>query len=64
MGGIGGLSQASIAPRETCKYEFTLKQHGTFMNHSHHDEMTTMGGIFIILRRRPNPADSPGEGGC
>ncbi len=29
-------------PGETFKYEFTLRQHGTFMYHSHHDEMTQM----------------------
>ena len=57
MDGVGGLSQASIAPGETFKYEFILKQHGTFMYHSHHDEMTQMGmgmmGMFIVHPRRP-----------
>src|SRR5262245_37182257 len=40
MDGVGGVSQRAIQPGETFKYEFTLKQHGTFMYHSHHDEMT------------------------
>ena len=40
MDGVGGLSQAPIEPGETFKYEFTVWQHGTFMYHSHHDEMT------------------------
>lgn len=52
MDGVGGLSQAAIRPGETFKYEFTLKQHGTLMYHSHHDEMTQMQlgmmGLFII----------------
>jgi len=55
MDGVGGLSQKSIAPGETYLYEFTLRQHGTFMYHSHHDEMTQMGmgmtGLFVIHPR-------------
>ncbi len=55
MDGVGGLSQKTIAPGETYMYEFTLRQHGTFMYHSHHDEMTQMGmgmtGMFIIHPR-------------
>ena len=39
-------------PGETFAYEFTLKQHGTQMYHSHGDEMVQMGlgtmGFFII----------------
>ena len=57
MDGVGGLSQASIEPGETFRYEFTLKQHGTFMYHPHHDEMTQMGmgmmGMFIVHPRHP-----------
>lgn len=57
MDGVGGLNQTSIAPGETFKYEFTLKQHGTFMYHPHHDEMTQMGmgmmGMFIVHPRHP-----------
>jgi hypothetical protein len=38
-------------------YEFPLVQHGTFMYHSHHDEMTQMGmgltGMFVIHPRNP-----------
>ena len=45
------------APGETFKYEFTLRQHGTFMYHSHHDEMTQMAlgmmGMFVIHPRKP-----------
>ena len=59
MDGVGGLSQRSIRSGETYLYEFTLKQHGTYMYHSHHDEMTQMGmgmvGLFVI-----HPRDAKG----
>lgn len=57
MDGVGGVSQKSIQPGETFKYEFTLRQHGTLMYHSHHDEMTQMQlgmiGLFVIHPRTP-----------
>jgi manganese oxidase len=57
MDGVSGLTQTPIKPGETFKYEFTLKQHGTHMYHSHHDEMTQMAlglmGLFIIHPRNP-----------
>jgi FtsP/CotA-like multicopper oxidase with cupredoxin domain len=59
MDGVAGLTQPYIKPGETAKYEWTLRQHGTFMFHSHHDEMTQMGmgliGLFIIHPRHPAP---------
>lgn len=55
MDGVGGLSQEAIQPGETFKYEFTVWQHGTFMYHSHHDEMTQMAlgmlGMFVVHPR-------------
>lgn len=52
MDGVVGLTQKGILPGETYKYEFTLKQNGTFMYHPHADEMTQialgMVGFFII----------------
>ncbi len=55
MDGVAGLNQKPIAPGETFKYEFTLRQHGTHMYHPHFDEMTQMGlgmmGAFIIHPR-------------
>ncbi len=52
MDGVGGLTQRTIEPGETFRYEFTLKQHGTFMYHAHHDEMTQMAmgmmGMFVV----------------
>ena len=57
MDGVGGLTQRVIQPGETFRYEFTLRQHGTYMYHSHHDEMTQMAlgtmGLFVIHPRRP-----------
>ena len=57
MDGVSGLTQTPIKPGETFKYEYTLKQHGTHMYHSHHDEMTQMAlglmGLFIIHPRNP-----------
>jgi len=58
MDGVGGLSQKAIEPGETYRYEFQLRQHGTYMYHSHTDEMTQialgMMGMFIIHPRTPN----------
>ncbi|MGE5196011.1 MAG: multicopper oxidase family protein, partial [Anaerolineae bacterium] len=52
MDGVAGLNQVPIPPGKTFKYEFTLKQNGTYMYHSHYDEMTQialgMMGFFII----------------
>jgi FtsP/CotA-like multicopper oxidase with cupredoxin domain len=57
MDGVQGLSQQGIPPGETFVYEFTLRQHGTQMYHSHGDEMVQIGlgamGFFIIHPRSP-----------
>ncbi|HCU24684.1 MAG TPA: copper oxidase [Deltaproteobacteria bacterium] len=58
MDGVKGLNQKGIKPGETFAYEFTLKQHGTQMYHSHGDEMTQIGlgamGFFIV-----HPKEAP-----
>ncbi len=62
MDGVGGLSQKAIEPGETYRYEFTLRQHGTFMYHSHHDEMTQMAmGLMgmIVVHPRDQAAPPP-----
>jgi len=60
MDGVAGLSQKNIEPGETYKYEFRLRQHGTYMYHSHSDDMTQialgMMGMFII---HPRTATGP-----
>ncbi len=57
MDGVSGLSQRPIPPGETYKYEFTLRHAGTFMYHSHHDEMTQIAlgcvGMIVVHPRRP-----------
>lgn len=58
MDGVAGLNQKAILPGQTFKYEFTLKQNGTFMYHSHTDELVQvalgMMGFFII---HPKPGE-------
>ena len=57
MDGVGGLTQPHIKPGETYVYEFTLRQHGSFMYHPHADEMVQaamgMMGMFIIHPKDP-----------
>jgi FtsP/CotA-like multicopper oxidase with cupredoxin domain len=58
MDGVGGMNQRVIRPGETFKYEWTWRQHGTFMYHSHHDEMTQMAmgllGMIVVHPRKPS----------
>lgn len=58
MDGVGGLNQVAIMPGETFMYEWTFRQHGTFMYHSHHDEMTQMAmglmGMMVVHPRKPS----------
>lgn len=57
MDGVGGLTQAPIPVGKTFVYEFTVNQAGTFMYHSHFDEMTQialgMVGMFVVHPKRP-----------
>ncbi|MFZ6180532.1 multicopper oxidase family protein [Nannocystis pusilla] len=57
MDGVSGLTQRPIPPGETFVYEFTLRRAGTFMYHSHFDEMVQiafgMVGMFVVHPRRP-----------
>jgi len=58
MDGVGGLTQRAIQPGEVFKYEWTFRQHGTLMYHSHHDEMTQMAlglmGLIVVHPRNPS----------
>ncbi|MBL8747818.1 MAG: copper oxidase [Planctomycetes bacterium] len=58
MDGVGGLTQRSIEPGETFRYEFDLGKAGTFMFHSHHDEMVQMAmglvGMFVVHPKAPS----------
>ncbi len=55
MDGVSGLSQAPIPRGETFMYEITVREPGTYMYHSHYDEMTQVGlglvGMFIVHPR-------------
>ena len=57
MDGVAGLTQRPIPPGETWVYEFVVRDAGTFMYHSHYDEMTQialgMVGMLIVHPRRP-----------
>ena len=57
MDGVSGLTQRPIKPGETFKYEYTLIQNGTFMYHSHFDEMVQMGlgmvGFLVVHPKGP-----------
>ena len=57
MDGVAGLTQKSIQPGETYKYEFTFTHPGTFMYHPHWDEMTQMAlgmvGMIVVHPRVP-----------
>jgi hypothetical protein len=60
MDGVSGLNQAPIPPGETWVYEFDVKYPGTFMYHSHYDEMTQIalgcvGMLVVHPRRRVGP---------
>jgi manganese oxidase len=62
MDGVSGLNQPVIPPGQTFRYEFTLRQHGTHMYHSHTDEMTQIGlgmmGMFVIHPRPRNAGNA------
>ena len=61
MDGVGGLTQPTIRPGETFVYEWTFRQHGTFMYHPHHDEMTQMAmglmGLIVVHPRQARSVD-------
>lgn len=60
MDGVGGLTQRPIEPGETFRYELTLAQHGTFMYHSHHDEMVQIAlGMMGMIVVHPKAPESP-----
>ena len=65
MDGVAGLTQKSIQPGQTYKYEFTFRHAGTFMYHPHSDEMIQialgMTGMIVVHPRRP--VTSPGNAG-
>jgi FtsP/CotA-like multicopper oxidase with cupredoxin domain len=63
MDGVSGMNQRPAEPGETIVYEFTVRQNGTNMYHSHYDEMTqqAMGlvGMFVMHPRNLPPEQRP-----
>jgi len=57
MDGVSGVNQRPILPGQTFKYEFTFTRAGTYMYHSHFDEMTQMAlgmvGMIVVHPRAP-----------
>jgi FtsP/CotA-like multicopper oxidase with cupredoxin domain len=57
MDGVSGLTQPSIRPGETFRYEFLFPDAGTFLYHPHFDSMTQEGagltGMIVVHRREP-----------
>lgn len=66
MDGVPGVTQPEVQPGGTFVYEFTASHAGTFIYHSHYDDMTQMGsglyGAFIIDQKQPGtPAGKSGD---
>lgn len=61
MDGVAGLHQPRIAPGQTFRYEFEFDRPGTFLYHSHCDEMTQialgMVGMIVVHPRGGARAD-------
>jgi FtsP/CotA-like multicopper oxidase with cupredoxin domain len=58
MDGVSALTQRPIPPGETWVHDLELRYPGTFMYHSHYDEMTQIAlgcvGMFVVHPRRPH----------
>lgn len=63
MDGVSAVTQAPIPPGETWVYEFYLPASGTFMYHSHHDDMVQEGmglvGMFLVHEREKDLTKRP-----
>ncbi len=61
MDGVAGAAQPVIKPGQTFRYEWTLRQFGTFMYHARYDTMTQKAmvliGMFTVNPRNPEPDD-------
>ena len=57
MDGVPGLSFSGIQPRQSYRYQFTVKQHGTYWYHSHSGFQEQQGvyGPLVIEPREPDP---------
>lgn len=58
MDGVAGLTQPHIPPGKTFVYEFEMKTSGTFMYHTHSDEMVQMAmGLMGMVVVHPRDAE-------
>lgn len=68
MDGVDGLTQPPILPGETYRYEFIFPYSGTFMYHSHFDEMTQNGlglvGMIVVHERERDRSRRPDRDFC
>ncbi len=57
MDGVPGISFEGIKPKETYKYTFTVRQHGTYWYHSHSgfQEQTGLYGAIVIEPKEKEP---------
>jgi CopA family copper-resistance protein len=57
MDGVPGLSFSGIHPGQAYRYQFTVKQHGTYWYHSHSGFQEQQGvyGPLVIEPREPDP---------
>ena len=57
MDGVPGMSFDGIAPGETYRYRFTLRQSGTYWYHSHSgfQEQAGLYGALIVDPAKPEP---------
>lgn len=57
MDGVPDVTQSAVQPGQSFTYEFTASHPGTFMYHSHYDDMKQVGnglyGAFIIDPKNP-----------
>lgn len=65
MDGVPGITQRPVQPGQTFVYEFTASHPGTFIYHSHYDDMVQMGsgmyGAFIIDPKTTEPEVTEGD---
>lgn len=63
MDGVSGITQPTIKPGETFRYEFIFQNAGTFMYHPHFDSMTQEGmgmtGMILVHERQPDRTKRP-----
>jgi ZIP family zinc transporter len=60
MDGVAGISQPMVRPGGSFRYEFTARQSGTFIYHSHdNEEMVNSGlyGAIVVLPAHPRPEE-------